>query len=546
MQKFFKTIVVICMVLFTYSCLSNKKPQPNDPSIGSNSFFYLAIGDSVLIDKWPANNDPNCKCGGASLLYKNLDNKYPNYKNKDLVSIFPNAKMKVIAQDGATIDNLLNEQFSQIKKLPVPDLLTLSIGGNDIVHYLYKYIHLASEESAYRFIDSFGKKLKMVQLKLRSIVRQNPEIIVVILNIYDPTDGTGFNFYTGEFLSFKKKKIIYNILNTINDQLRFLSNEENFIFIDIHKHFLGHGIFARAPQTKWYHPKVCIDVNKLGAHKLRTFIASAIFSKKRIASAFSKKNSVLALKTQQEIKYFDQQIKTKSPHQENYFEIYPLKKQDFAKNNNYNSFSVNPKKNTNTISQHMKASTIAQRTYTKKNDANTCKQKKLKANTHTQRTQTIKADKRVQKMKLINSGAILNVITNPLDAKIRILNIGKNIKYMKNMKLPSKLYKFEISKKGFRTEVQYRYLTNGLNNIEIELKRCINNECSNRFYVTSFPKDVSISFKQLNVSYSEGMKLKKGTYSFDVSKKGYKTGTEKFYMNDSDLNITVILTKKRN
>jgi lysophospholipase L1-like esterase len=110
---------------------------------------YIALGDSMSIDLYPALDageadvavalEWNSRAGAvaplgaASLLYKNVDERYPEFAGRDLVSEHPGIEYANVAEDAATIGDVFGSQLPQLEASDEPTLLTLSIGGNDLL-----------------------------------------------------------------------------------------------------------------------------------------------------------------------------------------------------------------------------------------------------------------------------------------------------------------------------------------------------------------------------------------------------------------------------
>ena len=65
---------------------------------GMTSASYVAMGDSISIDEYAG----GLGRGGASLLYRNHDDDFPEWKGRDLISSDPDATFALLAGDGAT------------------------------------------------------------------------------------------------------------------------------------------------------------------------------------------------------------------------------------------------------------------------------------------------------------------------------------------------------------------------------------------------------------------------------------------------------------
>ena len=110
---------------------------------------YIALGDSMSIDlypaldagetdvavalEWNARAGAVAPLGSASLLYRNADDRYPDFIGRDLVSRYPGLGYLNVAEDGATIGDVFGSQMSRIPSGDEATLLTLSIGGNDLL-----------------------------------------------------------------------------------------------------------------------------------------------------------------------------------------------------------------------------------------------------------------------------------------------------------------------------------------------------------------------------------------------------------------------------
>src|ERR1041385_2502691 len=113
---------------------------------------YLALGDSMSIDLYPALDAGEvdvavalervptagevAPLGAASLLYRNDENHWPTEAGNDLTSRYRNIQHQNLAADGATIGDVFGEQLPQLEATDEPTLVTLTIGGNDLLSAL--------------------------------------------------------------------------------------------------------------------------------------------------------------------------------------------------------------------------------------------------------------------------------------------------------------------------------------------------------------------------------------------------------------------------
>ena len=89
---------------------------------------YVGLGDSISIDEYAGGPG----WGAISLFYRNKDEIYPEFKGKDLRSLYPEIDLYSLASDGAISSTVLGEQ---LPALPPggddPTIVTLTVGGND-------------------------------------------------------------------------------------------------------------------------------------------------------------------------------------------------------------------------------------------------------------------------------------------------------------------------------------------------------------------------------------------------------------------------------
>jgi len=212
---------------------------------------YFALGDSISTDDYPGEGK-----GAVSLLYKNLDILYPEFRGKDLNSLSGETAFRSIAEDGATSYDVLHGQLQRLPAGSVsPMLFTLTAGGNDILS-----MQSDSEEIIFR-----------IQTILNHIKRNFPNSAIVLGTIYDPTDGTGELFEEGISL----QRELDTLLKT-NTAIRSMNEPGRIYVSDIYQQFLGHGSKAKDSEnihhseddpSLWY--VMTIEPNPRGAHEIR-------------------------------------------------------------------------------------------------------------------------------------------------------------------------------------------------------------------------------------------------------------------------------------
>lgn len=141
---------------------------------------YVALGDSISIDDYAGGRGR----GGASLLFRNRDDDFPDWRGRDLCSTDPTTTFALLATDGATTATLLDVQLPRLAALQVaPSLVTLTIGGNDV---LSAYGDTAA---ARRVIEQVQNAVSQALAALLPLLA--PAGRVVVGTVYDPSDGTG-------------------------------------------------------------------------------------------------------------------------------------------------------------------------------------------------------------------------------------------------------------------------------------------------------------------------------------------------------------------
>ena len=91
---------------------------------------YVALGDSMSIDGYAGGPGR----GAASLLLRNRDDDFPAWAGRDLVSRDPQARLHLLASDGATAATVASIQLPALRRLGVaPTVATVTMGGNDLL-----------------------------------------------------------------------------------------------------------------------------------------------------------------------------------------------------------------------------------------------------------------------------------------------------------------------------------------------------------------------------------------------------------------------------
>lgn len=252
---------------------SSNRIRTSEPAV----FFsaYIALGDSMSIDLYPALDAGEidvavalerkvtagsvAPIGAASLLYQNDDARWPEEQGADLVSRYPGIAFQNLATDGATIGDVFGEQLQQLDESDDETLVTLTVGGNDLLSAFSNRPRASLLEAIARDVaDAY-------EFLLDAVRRTRPSSLILLSTIYDPSDRLGRIPGVLE----EAGKLPLEILDGMNDHIRRLAHgTPNAVLADVYAHFLGHG--ATAPEEdRWYWRRSLIEPNAVGAHEMR-------------------------------------------------------------------------------------------------------------------------------------------------------------------------------------------------------------------------------------------------------------------------------------
>lgn len=243
---------------------------------------YLAFGDSMSIDLYPALDAGEidvavaleriptaggvAPIGAASLLYKNADDHWPSYAGDDLVSRYPGIAFENFAADGATVGEVFGEQLTQIEESDEAALVTLTIGGNDL---LSAYGNRPRRELLERIEKDIAEAYDFLVDTIRGRFSSST---LILTTVFDPSDGSGL--IPGVYDDAGPLPI--DILDRFNDHIRALAiGTPRVLLADAHSHFLGHGVSAPESE-RWYWRRSLIEPNARGASEIRAVWLAAL------------------------------------------------------------------------------------------------------------------------------------------------------------------------------------------------------------------------------------------------------------------------------
>lgn len=236
---------------------------------------YVALGDSVSIDLYPAldagatdvavalEGDTTAgsvaPLGAASLLFRNVEERWPDDLGNDLSSLYPGIELLNLAQDGATIGDVFGEQLTQLDETDAPVLITLTVGGNDL---LSAYGSRPKRALLDRIVQDIAEAYDFL---VEQLVTRFPNGVVIVNTIYDPSDRSG----KIPGVSDEVGTLPLDVLDRMNDHIRALAiGTPRVLLADVYARFLGHGVSV-AESEQWYWRRSMIEPNALGASELR-------------------------------------------------------------------------------------------------------------------------------------------------------------------------------------------------------------------------------------------------------------------------------------
>lgn len=243
---------------------------------------YVALGDSMSIDlypaldagetdvsvalEWDARAGAVAPLGAASLLYRNVDDRYPEFTGRDLVSRDPRVGLLNFAEDGATIGDVFGSQLSQLEESEEATLITLSIGGNDL---LSAFANRPVASLMRGIVRDIGEGYEFLVESLR---RSRPNSTMLLTTVYDPSDDT--RRIPGVFEGAGDLPLEW--LHELNAKIRAVAERTpESAVADAYRHFLGHGVTAADPD-RWYWKRSWIEPNAAGASEIRRLWLDAL------------------------------------------------------------------------------------------------------------------------------------------------------------------------------------------------------------------------------------------------------------------------------
>ncbi len=243
---------------------------------------YIALGDSISIDlypaldageadvavalEWDARAGAVAPLGAASLLHRNVDERYPEFEGRDLATRYGAIGFVNVSEDGATIGDVFGSQLPQVAASEDDTLLTLSIGGNDLIS---AFANRPDPAILRHVVKDIADALEFLVESLR---RVRPNSVLLLTTVYDPSDDT--RKIPGVFDT--SGALPLESLHDLNDRIRGTARGlHNVRVADAYRHFLGHGVTA-SPAERWYWKRSWIEPSAAGASEIRRLWLDAL------------------------------------------------------------------------------------------------------------------------------------------------------------------------------------------------------------------------------------------------------------------------------
>jgi lysophospholipase L1-like esterase len=242
---------------------------------------YIALGDSISIDKYPAADLQNRDwgVGAASLFHRNEDELWPEFRGVDLATLVPGIRYRGsrrdyelregdnLTEDGWTTRHVLHD----VKEMPPSSertLVTLTVGGNDLLGAVGFYGREAAAQEGPDPAKTIAARLHEIVERLFDV---RPETTLIVGTVYDPSDGTNrLPMVEGSLERQAEWLARYN--QAVRD---LVAADPRLHLADIHQHFLGHGMTA-PPEERWYWSGLIIEPSAHGASEVRRLWIDAL------------------------------------------------------------------------------------------------------------------------------------------------------------------------------------------------------------------------------------------------------------------------------
>jgi hypothetical protein len=192
------------------------------------------------------------------LLFRNDDERWPDFIGDDLQTMAGCAEIVRLASDGASLGDIFDEQVLALEPSDLPTLITMTAGGIDLLSAVATKPAPARMEAIVR--DAVTGVLALADV----LHGKFPDLTLVLTTLPDPTDGLGV--FPDERAG---DAIPVTALRQFNAQLRQRGAElSGTVVSDAHAAFLGRGVTA-PEQDRWFWRRNPHEPSAAGASGLR-------------------------------------------------------------------------------------------------------------------------------------------------------------------------------------------------------------------------------------------------------------------------------------
>jgi hypothetical protein len=235
---------------------------------------YIALGDSMSIDLYPALDagatdvavalerrtvaGSVAPLGAASLLFENDDARWAEFAGADLRTRYPGIRHTNLSRDAATIGDVFGEQLPAVERVAGPALVTLTVGGNELLSAAANQPRASLLEGIVRDVAQAYDYL------VDAIVERLPGATLLLTTFYDPSDRTAR--VPGLF---EGRPLPLRAIDALNAHVRALAaRTPRSRVADVYLHFLGHGVTAPEAE-RWYWRRAPTEPSARGASEIR-------------------------------------------------------------------------------------------------------------------------------------------------------------------------------------------------------------------------------------------------------------------------------------
>jgi lysophospholipase L1-like esterase len=140
-------------------------------------------------------------------------------------------------------------------------IVTLTAGGNDLLGLIG-----ASDRAGTAGVGAILDRLERI---LEAVRHRLPRALLLVANVYDPTDGTG------DLEGARLRPQEMRWLGDYNAGVARLCGPRAARLVDVHGHFTGHGRSA-PPSERWYWTGSLIEPGLVGASEIRRLWLSVL------------------------------------------------------------------------------------------------------------------------------------------------------------------------------------------------------------------------------------------------------------------------------